>query len=201
MTGYARTDIQRIVEILNNLLNSCRAAVGGAFAGGKARTGNRSMGDIEQRLAAAGLTLPPAMPGVRLPFAFVQRTGSRLLFSGHGPQAPNGEIHAVRGKLGAQLDVAEGYDAARLVALSVLASIQRELGSLDRVARWTRVFGMVNSAPAFCDQPAVINGFSDLILSLYGTVRGSHVRSAIGVAQLPFNIPVEVEGEVEVHAD
>lgn len=160
------------------------------------------MGEIERRLAAAGLVLPPAMPaapGVRLPFSLVQRHGSRLLFSGHGPQAPDGDIHAMRGKLGAELSVEEGYGAAHQTALSVLGSIQRELGTLDRVARWVKVFGMVNSSPAFCDQPAVVNGFSDLIISLYGPDRGAHVRSAVGMAQLPFNIPVEVEGEVEIH--
>lgn len=162
------------------------------------------MGEIERRLAVAGLALPPSMPlppGVRLPFALVQRHGSRLLFSGHGPQAPSGEIHAMKGKLGADLSVEDGYQAARLVGLSVLGSIQREIGNLDRVKRWTKVLGMVNSSPTFCEQPAVINGFSDLILSLYGPDRGAHVRSAVGMAQLPFNIPVEVEGELEIHDD
>ena len=162
------------------------------------------MGEIERRLAAAGLALPPpmpALPGIQLPFSLVQRHGSRLLFSGHGPQAATGEIHTLKGKLGQDLSVEDGYQAARLVALSVLGSIQRELGSLDRVMRWVKVFGMVNSSPTFCEQPAVINGFSDLIISLYGPERGAHVRSAVGMAQLPFNIPVEVEGEVEIDGD
>ncbi|WP_334037727.1 RidA family protein [Burkholderia gladioli] len=159
------------------------------------------MGEIERRLADMGLTLPPpmpALPGVRLPFALVQRHGSRVLFSGHGPQAPDGGIHPVRGKLGAELNVEEGYEAARQVALSVLGSLQRELGSLDRIGRWTKVLGMVNCMPGFFEQPAVINGFSDLIISLWGHERGAHVRSAVGMAQLPFNIPVEVEGELEL---
>lgn len=162
------------------------------------------MGDIERRLADLGLTLPPAMPtlpGVRLPFSLVLRHGSRLLFSGHGPQAPDGGIHPMRGKLGAELGVEDGYEAARQVALSVLGSIQREIGCLDRITRWVKVLGMVNSTPTFCEQPAVINGFSDLVLSLWGPERGAHVRSAVGMAQLPFNIPVEVEGELEINGD
>jgi hypothetical protein len=162
------------------------------------------MDDIERRLSAAGLILPPPLPvppGVRFPFSVVQRHGSRLLISGHGAQSPTGEIHPSKGKLGVELSVEDGYQMARLVALSMLASIQRELGSLDRVVRWVKVFGMVNSSPTFHDHPAVINGFSDLIISLYGAERGAHVRSAVGMAQLPFNIPVEVEAEVEIHVD
>ena len=100
------------------------------------------------------------------------------------------------GKVGAELSVSEGYQAARLVALSMLASLKRSIGDLDRVHRWHRVFGMVNSAPGFTQQPQVINGFSDLILELYGPERGAHTRSAVGMAELPFNIPVEIEGEL-----
>ncbi|WP_426700747.1 RidA family protein [Rhodanobacter sp. Col0626] len=161
------------------------------------------MCEIEERLLAAGLALPPPLKvpaGIRLPFSEVRRCGQRLLISGHGPQEPSGEIHA-SGKLGEDLGIEEGYQAARLVALSMLGSIKRELGSLDRVARWVRVFGMVNSSPTFCDHPSVINGFSDLIILLYGEARGMHVRSAVGMVQLPFNIPVEVEAEVELRDD
>jgi hypothetical protein len=102
------------------------------------------------------------------------------------------------GKVGRDLTVEQGYVAARLTALSILGSLQRTLGDLDRIAAWGRVFGMVNSAPGFHRQPAVINGFSDLILELFGPVAGAHSRSAVGMAELPFNIPVEIEGEVEV---
>jgi len=80
----------------------------------------------------------------------------------------------------------------------MLGSLKRELGSLERIACWTRVFGMVNSAPGFVRQPAVINGFSDLIISVFGPERGAHARSAVGMAELPFGIPVEIEGEVEL---
>lgn len=159
------------------------------------------MGEVERRLAAAGWSLPPALPtpkGVRLPFAPVLRRGSRVLIAGHGPQNDDGRFDGMCGKLGADLSIEKGYQAARRVALSVLASLKRELGELDRVTRWVKVFGMVNCTPTFHDHPAVINGFSDLVFSLYGEERGSHVRSAVGMAQLPFNIAVEVEAEVEV---
>ena len=103
------------------------------------------------------------------------------------------------GKVGAELSMSEGYQAARLVALSMLASLKRSIGDLDRVGAWHRVFGMVNSAPGFIQQPQVINGFSDLILALYGSERGAHTRSAVGMAELPFNIPVEIEGELSLY--
>jgi len=96
------------------------------------------------------------------------------------------------------LSLKEAYQAARLTALSILGSLKRELGDLDQVVAWLRVFGMVNSAPGFNQQPLVINGFSDLILELYGLERGLHARSAVGMAELPFGIPVEIEAEVEI---
>jgi enamine deaminase RidA (YjgF/YER057c/UK114 family) len=159
--------------------------------------------DIEARLNDMGLSLPrPFMPppGVVLPFASVHVLGSRALISGHGPQAADGSLARPLGKLGAQLSLEQGHHAARLTALSMLASLQRTLGDLDRVRRWGRVFGMVNSAPGFTAQPAVINGFSELILHLYGEQRGAHARSAVGMAELPFDIPVEIEAEVEIDA-
>jgi len=94
--------------------------------------------------------------------------------------------------------VEEAYQAARLIALAMLGSLKRELGDLDRVTAWLRVHGMVNSAPGFTRQPAVINGFSDLIIELYGHETGQHARSAVGMAELPFGIPVEIEAEVEI---
>jgi hypothetical protein len=159
------------------------------------------MSQIEARLRALGLQLPlPIQPpsGVVLPFEFVQISGARVLISGHGPQNPDGSIAAPLGKLGRDLSVEQGYHAARLTALSILGSLQRALGDLDRIRSWARFFGMVNSAPGFNQQPSVINGFSQLILELYGLPRGAHVRSAVGMAELPFDIPVEIEGEVEI---
>lgn len=156
---------------------------------------------IEDRLKSMGLVLPGPMqppPGVVLPFQSVRLVGRRAMISGHGPQAPDGSFAQPLGKLGRDLTVEQGYAAARFTALSMLGSLRRALGDLDRVAAWTRVFGMVNSAPGFIQQPSVINGFSDLILEIYGPEIGAHCRSAVGMAELPFNIPVEIEGEVEL---
>lgn len=133
-----------------------------------------------------------------LPFRFVRVLGNRALVSGHSPQAADGSIAGPFGKLGRELTVQQGYTAARLTALSVLGSLSRALGDMDRVTNWVRVFGMVNSAPGFVSQPAVINGFSDLILQLWGDEAGAHARSAVGMAELPFGIPVEVEAEVAI---
>jgi hypothetical protein len=158
------------------------------------------MSQIETRLRALGLALPPptqAPPGVQLPFQFVRLVGHRAFISGHAPQSADGTFALPLGKLGRELSVEQGYAAARLTALSILGSLQRALGNLDRITAWARVFGMVNSAPGFNQQPSVINGFSDLILELYGPVIGAHGRSAVGMAELPFNIPVEIEAEVE----
>lgn len=159
------------------------------------------MARIESKLSSLGLALPPqlaAPKGVRLPFQFVRIVGNRALISGHGPQNPDGSIATPLGKVGRDLTVEQGYAAARLTALSILGSLKRALGDLDRIANWGRVFGMVNSAPGFKAQPSVINGFSDLILELYGPDAGAHARSAVGMAELPFDIPVEIEGECEI---
>jgi enamine deaminase RidA (YjgF/YER057c/UK114 family) len=156
---------------------------------------------IEEKLAALGLTLPPAMqapPGMRLPFAAVRVRGNRAFVSGAGPLAPDGAFAEPLGKVGAELTVEQGYQAARLTGLAILAALQRQLGDLDRVTAWLRVFGMVNVAPGFVQTPNVINGFSDLILELYGPERGAHARSAVGLAELPMRIPVEIEAEVEI---
>lgn len=161
------------------------------------------MHTIEKRIASMGLMLPAPVkppPGVVLPFRFVRIIGTRALISGHGPQLADGSIAGPFGKLGREMSLEQGYAAARLTALSILASLQRELGDLDRIAQWGRVFGMVNSAPGFCSQPSVINGFSDLVLELFGPETGAHARSAVGMAELPFNLPVEIEAEVEIRA-
>jgi enamine deaminase RidA (YjgF/YER057c/UK114 family) len=159
------------------------------------------VGTVEERLRGLGLVLPEPIkppPGVVLPFQFVRVLGKRAFISGHGPQNADGSIAAPLGKLGRELSVEQGYAAARLTALSILGSLKRSLGELDRVAAWGRVFGMVNSAAGFDRQPSVINGFSDLIIELYGPEAGSHARSAVGMAELPFDIPVEIEAEVEL---
>ena len=159
------------------------------------------MARIESKLAALGLVLPAplkAPPGVVLPFAMVRIVGRRAIVSGHGPLNADGSLAQPLGKVGSDLTVEQGYAAARLTALAILASLQRAFGDLDRISAWTRVFGMVNSAPGFNRQPAVINGFTDLIVAVFGKERGAHARSAVGMAELPFDIPVEIEGEVEI---
>jgi enamine deaminase RidA (YjgF/YER057c/UK114 family) len=159
------------------------------------------MSRIEERLNAMGLVLPPpiqAPPGVLLPFRFVRVIGRRALISGHGPQAADGSFAKPLGKVGREVSLEQGYAAARLTALSILGNLKRALGDLDRIGAWVRVFGMVNAAPGFNRLPAVINGFSDLILELFGPEIGAHSRSAVGVAELPFDFPVEIEAEVEL---
>lgn len=159
------------------------------------------MQTVEDRLAALGYALPEPLklpPGVTLPFPWIRIVGSRALISGHGPTTADGSLARPLGKVGADLTEAEAYVAARLTGLAILGSLKRELGSLERIACWSRVFGMVNSAPGFIRQPAVINGFTDLMLEVFGAERGAHARSAVGLAELPFGIPVEIEGEVEL---
>jgi len=156
---------------------------------------------IEQRLKSLGLVLPKPLqlpPGVVLPFPWVRVMGTRALVSGHGPTQADGSLALPLGKVGREVSLEQAHAAARLTGLAILGSLQRELGSLDRIKGWTRVFGMVNSAPGFNRQPAVINGFSELILEVFGPQRGAHARSAVGLAELPFNIPVEIECEVEL---
>jgi hypothetical protein len=159
------------------------------------------MSSIAARLQSLGLVLPPPLKapgGVVLPFQFVRVVGRRALISGHAPQSPDGSLAQPLGKVGREVTPEQGYTAARLTALAILGSLQRTLGDLDRIGAWSRVFGMVNSAPGFNRQPGVINGFSELILEVFGPEIGAHSRSAVGMAELPFNIPVEIEGEVEL---
>ncbi|MFL5662105.1 MAG: RidA family protein [Ktedonobacteraceae bacterium] len=118
--------------------------------------------------------------------------------SGHSAQLPDGSLAGPFGKVGTEVTQEQAYELARLTALAILGSLKRTLGDLDRVTAWLRVFGMINSAPDFSRQPAVINGFSDTILAIYGEEAGMHARSAVGMASLPFNIPVEIEAEVEI---
>jgi len=155
-----------------------------------------AIGRIEDRLRALGLTLPEplaAPAGVRLPFDAVRVHGDLAYISGHGPF--DGDRQLAAGRVGAEVTVEEAYEAARATALSMLASLKRELGDLDRVTAWIKALGFVRCAEGFDATPAAINGFSDLILEIWGEA-GRHARSAIGAGQLPFGMPVEVEAVV-----
>jgi enamine deaminase RidA (YjgF/YER057c/UK114 family) len=159
---------------------------------------------IEAKLKELGLVLPEQMQApapMHLPFVPVRVRGNRAYISGAAPLALDGSMAQPLGKVGAELTIEQGYQAARLVALAHLGSLKRALGDLDRVTSWLRVFGMVNVAPGFTQTPLVINGYSDLILELYGPEAGPHARSAVGLAELPFRIPVEVEAEVEIDGE
>ena len=146
----------------------------------------------DERAAALGLEIPP-FP--ELPFRPKLRPvlvhGGLAYLSGIGPIG-------LAGRLGEDMSVEEGYAAARTTALLALRRILDELGSLEAVARWVKVLGLVRSAPGFSEQPAVVNGFTDLIVDVYGEERGLCARSAIGVSELPTAIPVEVEATVAV---
>ena len=161
------------------------------------------MAKIEAALEKMGLILPEPLkvpPGVTILFKQVLVRGNHAYIAGHAPQNPDGTIARPLGKVGQELTVEQGQHAAKLVALSMLADLKRSLGDLDRVASWLKVFGMVNVAPGFNQTTAVINGFSELILTLYGPERGAHTRSAVGMAALPLDIPVEIEAKVEISA-
>ena len=154
------------------------------------------MGLIEDRLAEMGLELPAplvAPPGMRLPYEYVRIHGDLGYVSGHGPF--DGDRQLASGRVGGELSVEQAYDAARATGLSMLASLKQELGDLGRVTGWIKVLGFVKCAEGFNVTPAAINGFSDLILTLWGEA-GRHARSAIGAGELPLGMPVEVEAVV-----
>jgi enamine deaminase RidA (YjgF/YER057c/UK114 family) len=150
----------------------------------------------EARLKEKGITLPtPTTPLAN--YVGAVQSGNLLFLSGHGPFRPQGKFTHV-GKVGRELTVEQGYQVAREVGLNLLATTRATLGSLDRVKRVVKVLGMVNSAEEFGDQPKVINGFSDLMVEVFGDVIGKHARSAVGMAGLPLGIPVEIEMILEV---
>ncbi len=158
------------------------------------------MSRIEAKLAEMHLVLPEPLivpPGLRLQFVWVRVRGKRAFISGHVPQNADGSLAQPLGKVGADLTPEQGYSAARLVALAHLASLKRALGDLDRITAWLRVFAMVNAAHGFNQTPLVTNGYSDLILELYGPEAGAHARSSIGM-MIPLNAPVNCEAEVEI---
>ena len=149
---------------------------------------------VEARLQELGIELPePSTPVAN--YVNAVRSGKLVFLAGKGPLRPDGTN--ITGKLGADLSIEEGYEAARLTGINQLAALRAELGSLDRVQRIVKVTGMVNAAPNFTDHPKVINGFSDLMVEVFGE-RGKHARAAVGMGSLPSNIAVEIEMIVEV---
>ena len=159
------------------------------------------MARIRDKLNELGLEMPGPIQvpaGMVLPFSWVRVRGNRVYVSGHIALELDGRVAQPLGKVGAEVSEEEGYQAARNVALAALGDIERAIGDLDRISAWLRVFGMVNTAPDFDRYPVVINGFSDLIVELFGPDVGAHARSAVGLAGLPFGTPVEIEAEVEI---
>lgn len=157
----------------------------------KAQVGDQ---DVEAKLKELGITLPAVPPPVAN-YVNSVRTGDLVFMAGKGPNRPEGGY--VTGKLGKDLSVEEGYQAARLAAIIQLAALKAEIGDLNKVKRIVKVLGMVNAVPEFTDHPEVINGFSDLMVEVFGD-KGKHARAAVGMGSLPRNIAVEIEMIVEV---
>lgn len=154
---------------------------------------------IADKIEQMGLTLPAPLqlpPGMVAKFPFARVIGNRCLLSGHGPLNADGTIAQPLGKVGKDLDVEQARQATTLTTLALLSSLKAELGSLQRITAWGRVMGMVNSEPGFNQQTPVIDPFSDLINELFGPKIGAHTRAAVGMAELPMGIPVEIEAEV-----
>ena len=155
----------------------------------------------DKRIEELKLVLPEPLklpPNVNLNFSWIRVRGNRAFVSGHIALNADGSISEIVGKVGAEVSIEQGYQAARLTGLAMLSNLKLELGSLDRITAWLRVFGMINVAPGFVQTPQVINGFSDLIIDVFGEECGDHCRSAVGLAELPFGTPVEIEAEVEI---
>lgn len=159
------------------------------------------MHQVLEAIVSRGLQLPRTMrppDELRLPFPWVRVWGDRLFVSGHGPLMADGRLAEPLGKVGEEVTLEQACAAARLTALAIIASLVEAGLDLDRLV-WLRAFGMINAAPGFVDSP-VINAFSDLIVDLFGPDRGSHARSAVGMFELPFGVPVEIEAELTIAA-
>jgi enamine deaminase RidA (YjgF/YER057c/UK114 family) len=150
--------------------------------------------DVEQKLKEKGIVLPAAAKPVAT-YVNAVRVGNLIFMAGKGPLKPDGSY--ITGKVGKDLTVQEGYDAARLTTINQLAALKAEIGDLNKVKRIVKVLGMVNCESNFMDHPKVINGFSDLMVEVFGE-KGRHARSAVGMGSLPMNTSVEVEMIVEV---
>jgi len=165
-------------------------------AGSPAAQSQETTIDPEKRLKEFGIDLQtPAVPVAN--FVRAVRSGKLVFLSGHGPRKTDGSY--IARKLGRDLSVEQGREAARLTAINLLASLKAEIGDLNGVTRIVKVLGMVNAGESFSEHPQVMNGFSDFIVSIFGE-RGKHARSAVGMASLPFGMAVEIEMIVEVKA-
>lgn len=153
------------------------------------------MSKIDARLEELGIELPDTPPPIAN-YVPAVRTGDLLYLSGLGPAA-RADGSTLIGKVGSDLTQEEGYEAARLTGINIISRIKGELGDLDRVKRVVKLLGMVNSDPKFNQQPAVVNGCSDLLVEVFGD-KGRHARSAVGMASLPNDIPVEIEVIIEI---
>jgi hypothetical protein len=161
------------------------------------------MTHVEQRLAERGLVLPPepkVPPGVAIPFQWVRVRGQRGFLSGHGALSPDGTPLGPFGPVPSQVSLEQAQSSACSAMLSMLASLKRAIGDLDKVAAWLTVNGFVNANPGYAQTTLVMNPVSELLLELYGPDSGSHARIAPGVAALPFYLPVIIAAEVEVSA-
>ena len=187
----------------------------GCNGGGNSTISNNSINDacntqnnknkndrIEAKLLSLGLKLPQPLkvpPNIKTPSAWVRIHKDKAYISGHGPQNPDGSISGPFGKVGtSDVSVEQAYESAKLAGLSILGSLKREVGSLDEVTAWLQVRVMINTLEGFTKTADVADGFSDLIVSLYGPNVGAHARSAIGVQALPVNLPVIIDALVEI---
>ncbi len=154
---------------------------------------------IEDKLTEIGLVLPQPIqppPGIELPFAWVRMYENRAYVSGHGAQNPDGSVAGPFGKVGADVTPEQAAASARLATLSILASLKKELGELDRITGWLMVNGLIAVAPGFINTTNVMTPCSQLLLELFGPVTGRHARTAVGVAQLPLDLPVVISAEI-----
>ena len=155
----------------------------------------------DERIQDLNLILPELIklpPNVDINFSWVRVSRERVFVSAHIALNPDGSIYDVVDKVGAEFTLEQGYEIARQTGITMLSSLNRELGALNNITAWLRVFGMVNVAPGFTNTPTVINGFSDLIIEVFGKEIGDHTRSAVGMAELPFGAAVEIEAEIEI---
>lgn len=150
--------------------------------------------DVDKKLKDLGIELF-APPKPMANYVRAVRTGNLVYLAGHGPTKADGSN--ITGKLGKDMTIEQGYEAARQTGIALLSSLKGEIGDLNKVKRIVKVFGMVNCTPEFTDQPKVINGFSDLMVNIFGE-KGKHARSAVGMISLPTGIAVEIEMIVEI---